>query len=142
MVKFADGGNSKKKLQHHSLPQWFTGHDTDVCTLRCCHSNNCSSSNRECLQDAARCIDFILHVRMALGSTYTQHGPVEGIVMFGTLVHWRLMTRLLHLVCFMAQNISLVCSVCLSAFGLLCLSVLYVHVIVLLYYPCGEITYI
>jgi len=30
-------------------------------------------------------------------------------------------------------------SICLSAFGLLCLSVLYVHVIVLVFYPCGEI---
>jgi len=28
MVKFADGGNSKKKLQY--LP-WLTEHDADVC---------------------------------------------------------------------------------------------------------------
>jgi len=32
MVKFADGGNNKKKLQYHNLP-WLTGHDTDVCDV-------------------------------------------------------------------------------------------------------------
>jgi len=30
MVKFADGGNNKKKLQYHNLP-WLAGHDADVC---------------------------------------------------------------------------------------------------------------